>query len=500
MPDFRGEAAPRGVPVDNDPMAGWLARLCFPSLLALGVVAAATALSLAIDANAVTAGFVYLVSVLGAAAWRGFLPGTVASLASTAAFNFFFFAPTGSFHIEDPQNWVSLGGFLVATTIASRLVVRERNRAAESESRQRQIEALYELCLDLFTAGARPGGLDAATGRALRKLGAQGGGLILLDDAPESREGRSWIGEPRDLEVHRLLRKGDHPLPVSRTVPESVWEPRPSGRTPAVRGWRNTQVPVTVEGKPVGHFIAYGTTANAETLEAVARLLGLALERERFLGEQAHLEALRSSDSLKTALLQAVSHDLSTPLTGILVSVQSVKRALADGSDIAAPVDVITNEALRLHRRIRNLLDMARLEAGAAHPHREPTPPADLFRATKEHLPHIVSRRPIDVRVAYACPDLDVDPSLTLEILVNLWRTPTARPPRRPPSSSRRSRSPPTRAASSSRFWTADAVSRRRMTCARGRNRRRPWIRATLRERDSVSRSPTAWPPPSEAR
>ncbi|HKB07235.1 MAG TPA: DUF4118 domain-containing protein, partial [Candidatus Polarisedimenticolia bacterium] len=154
-------------------------------LFAVLVVGVATAIGLGIRANPVTAGFIYLVSVLGLAAWRGFIAGTMASLAATAAFNFFFFAPTGSFHIEDPQNWISLAGFLLATTIASRLVVRERLRAAESEGRQRQIEALYELCLDLFTAGANPGGLDAATGRALRKLGARGGGLILTGGALE---------------------------------------------------------------------------------------------------------------------------------------------------------------------------------------------------------------------------------------------------------------------------------------------------------------------------
>jgi len=383
------------------------------ALLAVGVVGAATALSLAIDANAVTAGFIFLVSVLGLAAWRGFIAGTIASLAATAAFNFFFFAPTGSFHIEDRQNWIALAGFLFATTIASRLVVRERARAAESESRQREIEALYELCVDLFTASASPGGLDAATGRALRKLGAQGGGLILFDDAAEGRAETGWIGEPRDLEVHRLLRADLGPS--------------------TGKGWRNVQLPVTVGGRPAGRFMAYGTKANRETLEAVARLLGLALERERFLAEQSRIEALKASDSLKTTLLQAVSHDLSTPLTSILVSVQSVKRALDDGSSAEKPVSVIMTEASRLNRRIRNLLDMARLEAGVARPHREPTPPADLFRATKEHLPDIVSRRRIDVRVEADCPDIDVDPSLALEILINLVEnadraSPTAAP------------------------------------------------------------------------
>jgi two-component system sensor histidine kinase KdpD len=73
-----------------------------------------------------------------------------------------------------------------------------------------------------------------------------------------------------------------------------------------------------------------------------------------------------------------------------------------------------------LRRRIENLLAMARLEAGKSKPRPEPTPPADLFRATRENLPLVFASRPISVHVDPDCPDANVDPSLALEILVNL--------------------------------------------------------------------------------
>ena len=50
-------------------------------------------------------------------------------------------------------------------------------------------------------------------------------------------------------------------------------------------------------------------------------------------------------------------------------------------------------------------------------PSREPTPAADLFRAARENLPML---RPMKIQIAEECPELDVDPSLVLEILVNL--------------------------------------------------------------------------------
>ena len=74
----------------------------------------------------------------------------------------------------------------------------------------------------------------------------------------------------------------------------------------------------------------------------------------------------------------------------------------------------------RLLRRVNNLLAMARLEAGKARPRPEPTPPADLFRAVRENLPLVFQSRPVTIRVEEDCPDANVDPSLALEILVNL--------------------------------------------------------------------------------
>jgi two-component system sensor histidine kinase KdpD len=131
--------------------------------------------------------------------------------------------------------------------------------------------------------------------------------------------------------------------------------------------------------------------------------------------EAAHLEALREGDALKTSLLRAVSHDLATPLTAISLQVERLRTLIHDPS-----VDAIAEETARLQRRIENLLAMARLEARNVVPRPEPTPAADLFRAAREHLPLIVESRPVDVRVAPDCPEVYVDPSLALEILVNL--------------------------------------------------------------------------------
>lgn len=148
-----------------------------------------------------------------------------------------------------------------------------------------------------------------------------------------------------------------------------------------------------------------------------ARAQAAEAERLRVAGEaSAHIDLLRQSDAFKTSLLRAVSHDLTTPLTAIRIHTAALQRHAAAMPEIAGTVGAIDEESARLHRRIDNLLTIARLESGRFTPHPEPTPPADIFRAVHESLPGV----PVTISVAAECPDAYVDPSLLLEILVNL--------------------------------------------------------------------------------
>ncbi|MCP6280279.1 sensor histidine kinase KdpD, partial [Klebsiella pneumoniae] len=91
--------------------------------------------------------------------------------------------------------------------------------------------------------------------------------------------------------------------------------------------------------------------------------LAAALERDALMNDAVETAALRRSDVIKTALLRSVSHDLRSPLTAILTSAEALKLAPDERVELA---EAITEEATRLSRLIDNLLDLSRLEAGAA--------------------------------------------------------------------------------------------------------------------------------------
>lgn len=371
---------------------------------AIAAIAGVTLGGVVMRVNATTVGFVYLIVVLFISLWGGVLVATASSVIATLCFNFFFFPPVHTLRLEEPTGWFALSAFLIASVTVSRLVVAARVQAENAELRRRELETLHGLSIDLFTATNRVGALGEAAGRALQLLGASEGGLVLYEGSPYRQNVIWWSGEKPDTIEDLIAGVGRHKEPLE---------------FPSVLG-RDVYLPLLVGGKTTGALVARGTDASMQALRSVGRLVALAVERERFLEANAHVQALRESEALKTSLLRAISHDLTTPLTAIAIRTQSLRRRAQDDESLREDAVAIADETARLRRRIDNLMAMARLEAGKARPRREPTPIADLFRATRENLPLVFNARAVTLHVDADCPDADVDPSLALEIIVNL--------------------------------------------------------------------------------
>lgn len=111
------------------------------------------------------------------------------------------------------------------------------------------------------------------------------------------------------------------------------------------------------------------------------RALSSALDRERLLKEAVEAEALRRSDMTKTAILRSVSHDFRTPLMAILTSAGALASPgfVTDEADRADLLGTVLEESRRLDRLVTNMLDLSRLEAGAAEPLAEAVAADDLI-------------------------------------------------------------------------------------------------------------------------
>ena len=102
--------------------------------------------------------------------------------------------------------------------------------------------------------------------------------------------------------------------------------------------------------------------------DPLARLIDVALERERVSRQAADAEAAQRADVAKTAVLHAISHDLRSPLTAISTAASALESGTLSEGDRDDLLAVIASESERLGRLVVDLLDLSRIEAGAVHP------------------------------------------------------------------------------------------------------------------------------------
>src|SRR5205807_381780 len=145
--------------------------------------------------------------------------------------------------------------------------------------------------------------------------------------------------------------------------------------------------------------------------------VALALVRARAEAENREVAGLRERDRLRSALLSSVGHDLRTPLTGIIGAAAELRR---DGGEDPALLATIECEAGKLERYIANLLDMARIEAGAVKLRTEPVDLVDAVAAALKDLRTSLSGRQIEVELPSDLPLVRADPQLLHHCLINL--------------------------------------------------------------------------------
>jgi two-component system sensor histidine kinase KdpD len=293
----------------------------------------------------VSTGVLYLVAVLGLSTYWGLGIGLFTSVLAAAAFNFFHIPPTGQFSIAEPQNWVALGVFLAAAALASWVAGLARTRAAEADARRREAELATEMARLLLGGSSPESALEATAARLAAALGLDWA-LIELTGAPAAASPAGGTRFDLRFEGRRV-----GALEVPADTDES-----------ALRRLRDRIMP------------------------SLETLLAAALERHRLQVEVVEADALRRSDEIKTALLRSVSHDLRTPLTAIVAGGDALGSAALGPDERAELAAAVTSEASRLSRMVDQLLDLSRLEAGAAEPHRDWTSVDETARAAIDQV------------------------------------------------------------------------------------------------------------------
>jgi two-component system, OmpR family, sensor histidine kinase KdpD len=356
----------------------------------LFIVAAITFLCLhVIPVNATTAGFIYLLGILGIAATWGLIESIAASVAAMLCFNFYFLPPVGMFTIADPQNWVALFAFLATALVASHLSDREKKQADDAKGRQRETEQLYALSRAiLLTDPSQSVGSQAA--RHISEIFECPG--VALYDAKTAEVFRGGLDDMPDVEG-RL-------------------------KQVAVQGNNRVEPPlffaaILLGGQPIGSLALKGSSLSDGALQALLNLVAIALERVRMEESANRADAARQSEEFKSTLLDAIAHEFKTPLT----SIKAASTSMLSDSPALSPqfrelAAIIDEETDRMNQLVTEAVRMSQIDAGKIRLERESLDVAQLLARVVEQFESQAAGRSLRLNPSANLPRVSADAEL----------------------------------------------------------------------------------------
>jgi two-component system sensor histidine kinase KdpD len=355
-------------------VASW-SELVVGTLASAGIVALVTAAIAVLDewAPILSLGALYVLAVLPIAEIWGVYLAIPAAVASVLALYWFFLPPKHTFSLAESENWLALVVYVVVAVVTSELAVRARRRATLAEQREREAAVLASIANSLLRGEPLADELERIAARVAEVL-----------HVPHARIRLSESAATDDL----------------ASTPLAIGE-RSIG-TLGIAGGRELDANVT-----------------RRFLPALASLLAVAADRDELQREALEAESLRRSDAVKTAVLRAVSHDLRSPLTAVRAAAGTLssRNLMLTDEDRDALVETIDAESGRLDRLVADLLDLSRLQAGAAEPVRALWSVEDLVGLAREDAD---ADSLVVVELPESLPPVEVDAAQVRRVLANV--------------------------------------------------------------------------------
>ncbi len=415
---------PQKWPVWRTWFAGYAA-----ALLAVSVVSLFIGLVLR-EVNLANVSMLYLLAVMASAVGFGRGPAIFASVSAFLIFDWFFVEPVHQLTVSDPGEWVSLLFFLLTATVTGQLAAGQRQRAREAQQREREAVVLYDV-VRLLSEGDPDQVLEGVAERVRRELRVKAVGVELW----QADGATTWVsaGDPaalkglRDTRASaRVLQRGPIRSPNEHVQP-GRWVRIVQPTRPAAPREDVHLVPVRVGDRRVGALLLVGTSDGFEDsddrlVSAAAAQIGLAHERARLRQEATEAEILRRTDELRAALLNAVSHDLRTPLATIMASAGSLRQqdVLWTEEERQSFAQAIEEEADHLNHLVGNLLDLSRIEGGSLKPQMSWQELDTVIDDTLDRLRPVTRRHRLRIDVPHGLAPMWFDPVEISQVIYNL--------------------------------------------------------------------------------
>lgn len=392
--------------LDKKPALSWLL-----SLLAPGV---ATAASYALDSEISLAGLamIYMVAVVASAATLPRGPAAFSALLAVTALNVGFVPPRGSLTVSEPEYWWILAALLGLSLGLGALLSSLRRKRREAEIGRVRASELHRLS----EAMAAADGLQSMALAAARFLQEATGRPCAIYVHESKDSGLLRFAVPDD--AHFDERAAAWAIANGRTVGAGSlnWPELPVWCAPFARSRASGAAQVQVSDG-VGP-----APSEAEHWSALARQAGLALERERAAAAASRAEQSAKAEAARNTLLASLSHDLRTPLAGIVGSASTLRSQGAELSEEqrARLLDNLEDEARDLALMADNILQIARLSQPQLELSTQWESIEDILGAAVSRMRRRWPQASIQLNVPRSLPLVRVEAGLLAQAIANL--------------------------------------------------------------------------------
>jgi two-component system sensor histidine kinase KdpD len=359
---------------------------------------------------------VFLTAVLFSAVRFGTRAAVIASLASFAAYNFFFIQPIYTFTVAQPQELFALLIFLAVAVLTGSLTGRIRDQRETVIKNAELTQSLYDYSRKLSGASRADDVLWAAAAHLHETFGRRI--VLLVAEHDELQIRAAW---PPDAQLDAAAlgaanwaqQKKEPAGWGTGTLPRIAYQFRP------LLAARGAIAVCAFEPHSADQPIA---AEDERALTAILDLTAIALDRALLAREAVNSATMQENEKVRDTLLDSLSHDLRTPLSSIAGAASSL-RTLGDKMSPAERLELLSSieeETGRLARFVANLLEMSRIEAGGLKVSRDLVSIADVVQGAVERSRKAFPGEPVRVSLAPDLPFVRGDDKLLEQVLFNL--------------------------------------------------------------------------------
>ena len=331
----------------------------------------------------------FLLAVVAAAVIGGIWAGVGSSVLGFLALNWFFTEPLHTLRVDDRDDVVAIVTFLVVALVVGSVVARAVEESVRAGRREREARLL-----NLFAT-------KALSGQPLEQV---------LNDLATA-----LIDALRLSTCAIDARVGSQPIEIRHSAPGHA----PGAATAVEIASGDERYGTLTAARPAdGEGLS---SEDVRLFESAARQMAVILDRQA-LDERARLARTDAEESrARAALFASVTHDLRTPLASIKASVTSLlhDELQLDPEQRLELLRTVVEETDRLNRLIGNILELARVRAGALIPAQEPTALDEVVESVLHRMQPALGE--VNVRTMLRdAPDVAADPVQIDQVVSNL--------------------------------------------------------------------------------